>query len=339
VLVSAAVVSAFGAGGCDGKVVPLGNQSARGEKSSGGSAGTAGSGGSVAGGGAAGSAGQGNGGKAGAGGSGGMAGVGTLRFDDASPIDEVTTEFIEENPTLTADELEIYFISDRDGNADVWFSTRESAEGTFGAPRRLAAASTDGVESSPAISPDGLELFVGQDERDGGVGLLDIWVLERPRAGAAWSTPTNVIELNSTEDDIPRPPGFGNTVMPLGSRRGLEGYRTYLASRANPTAPFGAPMLVGELSIDGQSTVDGFLTEDGLTLFYSSAQSENEGDLFYAIRPDVDAPFGTPIPITDLNTNADERDPWMNPTSTGFYFTSDREGGDHDLFFCTVTRY
>ena len=336
-LASVAIVSAFGAGGCDGKVIPLGSQSARGEQSDGGGAGTAGAGGSVAGGGSAGSAGQSSGGKAGGGGSGGMAGAGTLRFDDASPIDRVTSEFIEENPTLTADELEIYFISDRGGNADVWFSTRESAEGTFEAPQLLAAASTDAVETSPAISPDGLELFVAQDEQDGGLGLFDIWVLERPRTGAAWSSPINVLELNSPEDDIPRPPGFGNTVMPLGSRRGLEGYRTYLASRANPTAPFGEPMLVDELSVAGQSTVDGFLTEDGLTLFYSSAQNENEGDLFYAIRPDTDARFGPPIPITDLNTGADERDPWMNPASTGFYFTSDREG-THDLYFCTVTR-
>jgi hypothetical protein len=320
-------------------VIPLGSKSARGEESGAGGAGTAGAGGSVAGGGAAGSAGQGIGGKAGAGGSGGTAGQGTFRFDDASPISQLTTESIEENPTLTADELEIYFISNRGGNADVWFSTRESAEGTFGAPQRLAAASTDAVESSPAISPNGLELFVGQDEQDGGLGLLDIWVLERPRIGAAWSSPVNVLELNSTEDDIPRPPGFGSTVMPLGSRRGLEGYRTYLARRANPTSPFGEPMLVDELSVAGQSTVDGFLTEDGLTLFYSSAQNANEGDLFYAIRPDVDAPFGPPIPILDLNTDNDERDPWMNPAGTTFYFTSDREGGDHDLFFCTVTRY
>src|SRR5687767_14796514 len=125
-------MSAFGAGGCDGKVIPLGSKSARGQESGAGGAVTAGAGGSVAGGGAAGSAGQGSGGRAGAGGSGGTAGAGAFRFDDASPIDQLTSESIEENPTLTADELEIYFISNRSGNADVWFSTRESAEGTFG---------------------------------------------------------------------------------------------------------------------------------------------------------------------------------------------------------------
>jgi hypothetical protein len=117
----------------------------------------------------------------------------------------------------------------------------------------------------------------------------------------------------------------------------MEGYRTYLASRASDDEPFGEPMLIEELSVAGRSTVDGFLTEDGLMLFYSSAAEEDRGDLFYATRPSDDEPFGPPTAIFDLNTAADERDPWLSPDGTRLYFATNREG-TLDIYVATVTR-
>ena len=58
----------------------------------------------------------------GAGNDGGTGG-GTLRFVDASPVTELYTESIEDNPTLTADGLQIFFTSDRASNMDVWVAT------------------------------------------------------------------------------------------------------------------------------------------------------------------------------------------------------------------------
>jgi Tol biopolymer transport system component len=83
--------------------------------------------------------------------------------------------------------------------------------------------------------------------------------------------------------------------------------------------------------------VDGFLTEDGLTLFYSSAASVDAGDLFYAVRPSMDEPFGEPVPIADLNTGADERDPWLSPDGSTLYFATNREG-TLDIYVASVSR-
>ena len=96
-------------------------------------------------------------------------------------------------------------------------------------------------------------------------------------------------------------------------------------------------MLVDELTVAGQSTVDGFLTEDGLTLFFSSAASEGEGDLYYATRAVPEGAFGAPIPIVELNTGADERDPWLSPDGQSFYFSSDTSG-NLDLYYSLVSR-
>lgn len=328
--------------GCEGKAVELGHAPGAVDNGagagSGGQSGMGGGGGLAASGGSSGSGGSGAGTSGStSGGEGGAGGIGVLRFLNASSIEQTVTEDIEDNPTLTADGLELFFTSTRGGDSDVWVATRATVDDDFGEAVPVDAANTGAVESSPAISLDGLTLYVGQDTQPGGLGGYDIWVLERSSRSAPWSSPLNVTELNSPEDDIPRPPAINDTVMPLGSRRSLEGYRTYLATRANRDALFGEPMLVDELVVDGQSFVDGFLTEDGLMLFYSSAASENEGDLYYATRASIDDPFDPPIAIFDLNTDDDERDPWLSPDGTTLYFATDREGS-LDLFTARVSR-
>ncbi len=278
-------------------------------------------------------------------------------FEAPAPVAELASPSRTDNPTLTGDLLEIYFTSDRvSGNGDVWFATRASPSAPFEAPAAVAAVNGASFETSSAISTDGLTLWFGSD-RPGGAGGVDIWVSQRATRGGAWSTPVNVVALNSPEDDIPRPPGQRALVMPMASTKpapqnpGAGNYQTYLAARATAGAPFGAPVAVPELAYADRSTVDGFLTDDGLTLFFSSAPvtapadagaSAADGgrgadagrtdagaatsDLFVAWRRSTGEPFSVTQPLDDLNTPADERDPWLSPDGTALYFTSDRGG-------------
>src|SRR6266851_813845 len=121
----------------------------------------------------------------------------------ASPGDD------DEKPTLTADMLEMYFLSDRaggPGQGDVWRSARARPGDPWSAPTLVAAVSGPSRETSPAVSADGLTLCVSSD-RAGGQGGLDIWVSSRASRSGDWSTPVPVAELNSSADEIPRPPG------------------------------------------------------------------------------------------------------------------------------------
>jgi hypothetical protein len=254
-----------------------------------------------------------------------------------------------DNPTLTGDLLEIYFTTDRvSGNGDVWFAQRASPTAPFGAPAPVTAVNTDAFETSSAISTDGLTLWFGSD-RPGGAGANDVWVTTRAARSAPWSTPVNVVSLNSPVDDIPRPPGQHGLVMPLASQRTDPIYETYLATRAAPGAPFGTPVAIPTLTFSDRSTVDGFLTDDGLTMFFSSAHMTagdagvdastidadgsapdggvvTTGDLYVAWRRSVDEEFSATQPLSDLNTPGDERDPWLTPDGRTLYFTSDRSG-------------
>ncbi|HXU04711.1 MAG TPA: hypothetical protein VN903_27300, partial [Polyangia bacterium] len=193
-------------------------------------------------------------------------------FETPRIVAELASNARTDNPTLTADLLEIYFTSDRaSGNGDVWFARRFDARMPFDTPLPVNEVNTTTFETSAAISADGLTLWFGSD-RPGGVGSTDIWMATRPNRVALWSAPLHVVALNTAAEDIPRPPGQHGLVMPLSSKQGTSTvYQTFLAARPSVGAPFGAPVLISELASPDRSTVDGFLTDDGLTLFFASS--------------------------------------------------------------------
>lgn len=266
----------------------------------------------------------------------GTGGTGTIRIIDVSPIAELSSDDEDDNPTLTADLLHIFFLSTRGDSADVWTASRSSPTDVFGPAEVVDAINTEKAEASPAISLDGLTLWVGQ-ERDAGLGGDDVWAISRSSVSSAWSAPANVTALNSSADDIPRQPGFQGLIMPLGSRRGLDGlFHTYFASRTSVDAEFGTPQLLSELVFDDRSTVDAFLSADGLMLYYASSTSASANDLYVTTRTSRDAPFGTPVPLADVNSpENDERDPWVSPDGTTLFFAASNDG-DRDLFTARI---
>jgi WD40-like Beta Propeller Repeat len=268
------------------------------------------------------------------------------------------------NATLTEDLLEIYFTSTRDqGDFDIWTASRAGRYDGFGPPQKVRSVSSRNFETGSAVSADGLTLWVGSDRRSmGASGGLDIWVSTRAARGMEWGDPVLVPALNSPSFDIPRPPGVSGMVMPLGSERGPGSvYRTFFASRASVTSPFETPQSVPELVFEDATTMDAFLSDDGLTVFYASGPilQPNEGglpagldagvgssgadattpvisaDLFVGRREKLTDPFSGFTPIKEINTPFEERDPWLSSDKTQFFFSSDR-GGFLNIWTCDV---
>lgn len=269
-------------------------------------------------------------------------------------VKELASTVKVENPTLTGDSLQIFFTTNRNNgsNTDVWFARRSAAGDPFGSPEIVPVVNSDDRETSAAISSDGLTLWFGSD-RPGGAGNVDIWVSERASLSAEWSTPTNLAQLNSSSNDIPRPPGQHGLVMPMASTSAsTDLYWTYLAARADTTSPFEAPVAIPELQYPDRSTVDAFLTDDGLTMFFSSSPrtpssdaadggeaggASSAADLHVAFRRSTTEPFSVTRPLADLNTSFDERDPCLSPDGSTLYFTSDRDG-PLSIYTAAVTR-
>lgn len=260
-------------------------------------------------------------------------------FGDAGrPVATINGPFDEGTPTLTADLLEIYFSSKRSGQGegDVWSATRTNRADAFDAPTPVLAVNSEQVDISPAIAPDGLTLWFASD-RSGGSGGLDVWRSTRPTRSAAWSAPVNVPDLSSDRDDLPRPPAQNGLVMPLASKRDSHAeYETYLARRSSVDAPFGEVLPVSELWLDGSSMEEPFLAENGLLLFFNR-EADGAGDLFLAWRHSPAATFEAPIALDAVNTEFDERAPWVNADGTRFFFsTSRRSGRGLDIFATTL---
>jgi hypothetical protein len=261
------------------------------------------------------------------------------RFRFAAPtlVTDLGNGFQNDNPTLTQDLLEMYFTSNRDMvSTDVFVARRNARTEPFRAPELVREVSTPGFETSSAVSLDGLTLWVGSD-RPGGVGDLDVWMSTRASRMAAWSPPVNLLSMNSPAKDEPRPPGQHGLVMPLGSERDTPTfYRTFLSARASHTAPFAAPRALPELAYVDKSTVDAFLTDDGLAMFFSSGPVLAPADLYVAWRRSTSEEFSLVEPLDDLNSpTADDRDPWLSPDGTLLFFTSDR-GGTLDIYQAQV---
>lgn len=243
-------------------------------------------------------------------------------------VPTLASTYADDNPTLTADRRELYFTSKNrpggKGNVDVWVAKRLDATGDFQQPVPVMPVNTDGVESSPAISADGLTLWLGAEPASGGLGGYDILRATRASRDDDFGTPAIVTELSSSKDDIPRPLGNHQLTMPLGSRRGSTLYLTYFASRASTEAAFDQPVLRDELVVDGANVSDAFLTDDGLSLYFARSV-DGLADLFVARRANVEAPFDTAVPLLTINTSYDDRDPWLSPDGTALYFSSDRD--------------
>jgi hypothetical protein len=261
-----------------------------------------------------------------------------FHFSTPKVVTELSVPTKTDNPTLTGDLLEIYFTSERGGPfADVWMAQRKKREDPFGAARLVNEVNSPQTETSPAISADGLQLWFATD-RPGGQGDFDIWMAERSTRAAGWAAPVNLASLNSPDKDIPRPIGQHDCVMPLGSDRDSRGYyQIYFATRPTPSAPFGTPAPVPELVFEHQSTVDGLLTDDGLTLFYASGPAFGPADLFVTSRRSTSEPFGDTVALDTLNSANDERDPFLSADGSQFYFSSDR-GGHYDIYVAEAHR-
>jgi hypothetical protein len=262
-----------------------------------------------------------------------------FHFGPARPLTELDTSYANENPTLTGDLLELWFNSNRGpNNGDVWMARRASAQEPFAAPQLIDAVSSPMHETSPAISLDGLTIYFGSD-RPGGLGDFDIWRAIRPSRTSPWATAEDVGALNTPTKDVPSPVGQHDLVMPLSSERDSIGaYQTYLSSRPSADTPFGAPVLIPELTFPDRTTVDAFLSDDGLVLFYSFAAIGAKADIYVAWRKTDTQPFSVAVPIPDVDTAAEERDPWLSPDGTVFYFTSDRGAGVLQIYEAAASR-
>ena len=120
--------------------------------------------------------------------------------------------------SISSDELELYFSSNRSGGAggyDIWVTKRETIHDPWGTPENLGpTVNSSSAEAQTGISADGRMLFFVSD-RSGGYGQLDIWVASRATTDAPWGEPVNLgAPVNSSGfEEYPSVSADGSTLF------------------------------------------------------------------------------------------------------------------------------
>jgi len=198
-------------------------------------------------------------------------------------VAELDTTGNETAMTLTDDALDIVF--GRDG--DLLEATRPATDQPFGAASSLAINSQT-ADGDPFLSADGLRLVfassrIGPDQHG-----LDVFETTRPSRTAAFALPVELHELNSDGDDFSPTLSADGLEIFFASRRPTTASPAdiYTARRPALDQPFGAPVVVRELS----STRDDVLPRlslDGTTIYldYNTVTSGGaNADLYAATR-------------------------------------------------------
>jgi outer membrane protein OmpA-like peptidoglycan-associated protein/tetratricopeptide (TPR) repeat protein len=113
----------------------------------------------------------------------------------------INTSSWESQPCVSSDGRELYFVSRRSGNADIYCCQR-NADGTWGEPQNVGAPiNTKGTEMAPFIHSDGHTLYFSSDKHVG-MGGFDLF-MSRRGADRQWQTPVNLgFPINTNGDEI-----------------------------------------------------------------------------------------------------------------------------------------
>ena len=113
----------------------------------------------------------------------------------------INTRNWESQPCVSSDGRELYFVSRRAGNADI-FRCLRNANGSWDAPQNLGAPiNTQGTEMAPFLHPDGRTLYFSSDKHVG-MGGFDLFMSRRGEDGQ-WQEPVNLgFPINTQGDEI-----------------------------------------------------------------------------------------------------------------------------------------
>lgn len=179
-------------------------------------------------------------------------------------VANVNSASVEQSPELSRDGLTLYFTSDRDGNYDVWVTSRASRSDSFGAPVKVAVLSSAAHEENVAVTNN-----VAVVDRQ--AASRDLFISPRASSTDPWSPPEPIAEVNTSAHD--GSPFLDDDLRTLYFHRAYP-HQIYVTTRPTADDAWREPLPV--LS-PGDS--DPWLAPDGETLLFTRANDLYERSL------------------------------------------------------------
>jgi hypothetical protein len=279
----------------------------------GGDGGTAGGGGNTAG---------------GAGGQGGVGGMPPLGpWGTPALVASLVHVEDDDDPTATADGLQLFFNSGRDGEDKVWRATRSSMADDWGSP---SAVDVLGINiTNPTVSPDGLTIWF-ETNRDA-LGYFEIWVATRLSTMVEFDAPARADDLNVGGEGSGEVSGAKDDgLLLLTSRSNTFNER----SRSSTLDMWGPEMATMGLNAPAEEEQEPFLSADGLVVYFSSDRLDvgANHDLFRAERTSVSTSWSIPEKVEGLPDGPHYTDPWVSPNERYMMFSRHTTAGPREIW-------
>jgi hypothetical protein len=231
----------------------------------------------------------------------------------------------EYGPTLTADALVMYFTREM-APSGAYVATRSRTADPFNAPIYVTVDGAGGV-NDPDVSPDGSSLrfmtYWGSTYTivESTRVAVDHFSINAMACVAPICTGSEQLEAPSTTPDL--------LTMVYGVRpnAGSSTAELFIATRTNVTNSFSNATAIGITAGDGVYESFPWISPDTLTIYFEAETAPHNSDVYVATRPNTSVPFGAALPVTEVNTSANEGDPFVTADGTTIYFTSDQAGG------------
>ena len=241
-------------------------------------------------------------------------------------------------PSISADGLELYFISLRPGGlgyGDIWVTKRASIDDDWGNPVNLGPpVNSSSYELCPYISHDGLTLYFSS-LRPGGYGNDDLYMVTRATKEDDWSNLVNLgpVVNSSTYE-------FGTCVSADGLELYFAAYERpgghgeldlWVTTRETTDDDWSEPVNLGPTVNSSASEGYPSLSTDGLTLFFSDhpvgVTSRPGGyggtDIWVTTRATKSDPWGQPVNLGPaVNTSSNEDSTSISADGSTLYFQS-----------------
>jgi hypothetical protein len=104
-------------------------------------------------------------------------------------------------PYVSADDMELYFVSDRPSGDDDDIYVAPRVDGRLTQPSAVAAVNSSAAERSPVLSADGLRLYFGSTRAK--ANDFDIYVARRNERYGTFEEATAIAELNTASFELP----------------------------------------------------------------------------------------------------------------------------------------
>jgi hypothetical protein len=269
-----------------------------------------------------------------------------------SPL--INTPGYDGGPSLSADGLELYFVSDRPGalggpgDQDIYVTRRNSPRDDWGVPERVPAPiSSPFFDITPSISRDGLTLYFGSN-RPGPFSppWPDLWVSHRASLNDAWSEPVNLGpgvntplfegSINVSDDEL--------TAYFAGVTPEFV-FKIWVSTRNSTSEPFGPRVLVdAPINSDGHAYGPA-LTPNGKKMFFAAGPDNPFApgainSIYVSERQNIHDPWGAPIYLDAINCpNCFAGLPTISASAKEICWMGDRGDsyGDKDIY-CTRRR-